>query len=432
MILRMRGRIGGALGLLALLSAALLLPQPASAGVVALPSHQTRSLGSADRLTDVARTGAVAGLNGTFHYDYDNAGDVTGRTYPDATAVAESFDDDGRLVSLTSAGQTTSFGYDAAANVTTTTLPAGNGYVATRTFDRAGRLTAVDNAKAGVSLSKFAWTLDPAGNPTLAQTTRAGSDVYDAYEYDARNRLTASCFGVAQGATSCSGAANAIGYGYDKVSNRTQELRTGSVGNTGTIDSAYKASDQLTSTTKAGQTTTYTYDANGNQASIGARTFGYDLADRLVSTTAAGTTTSYGYDGDDRRVSSTTTGGADLRYVWDPLAESGLPELALERTPTGGLVRRYLGGPLGAVSFANATASFYFHQDPLGSVTDVTDASGAAQWRYEYEAYWAQRSATNVSGSAPENRLRFNGQYLDPETSLYELRRGADGIGAEP
>jgi RHS repeat-associated protein len=383
----------------------------------------TYTLDNADRLTDIARTGGVSGLNGTFHYGYDDASNITGRTYPDSTTGSQTFDDDGRLLTVASGGQTTSFGYDAAGNLTTETLPSGNGHVATRSFDRAGRLTTVENAKTGTILSKFLWTLDAAGNPTKQQTTRGVTDTYDGFEYDTRGRLTSSCFGVTAGATDCSGAANKITYAYDKVSNRTQEVRSGSVGNTGTIDFAYNSSDQLTSTTKSGQSTTYTYDANGNQATIGARSFSYDLASRLASTTNAGTTTTYAYDGDGRRISSTVGGGgADLRDVWDPLAESGLPELALERTPAGSLVRRYLTGPLGPFSFTNASATFYDHRDPLGTVTDVTDASGTAQWKYEYEAYGAERTATNVSGSAPENRLRFNSQYLDTETAHYYLR----------
>jgi RHS repeat-associated protein len=541
----------------------------------------TYTYDNADRLTDIARAGGGSGLNGTFHYGYDDAGNITGRSYPDSTVTTQAFDDAGRLTSVTSASLSTSFGYDAAGNLTTTTLPSGNGYVATRTFDRAGRLTTVENTKSGTVLSKFLWTLDAAGNPTKQQTTRGTNDVYDAYEYDARNRLTGTCFGTGSGATNCSGAANAISYAYDKVSNRTQEVRSGNVGNTGTIDSTYNASDQLTSTTKSGQTTNYTYDPNGNQASIGSRTFTYDLADRLTSTaldTGSATTIgkittgasnnklaanfksgnkvtlttqgrftkisadldgngtgsgsqnvraliyadssgspgalkatsvqvtivkgrargwvdftispavtlpagdywlvlhsgtnanitrrfgdtvtgaernnadtysdgaadpfgtptsgnwswstnatytpvsngSYSYDGDNQRVSATSS--SDLRYIWDPLAESGITELALERTPTGGLVRRYLGGPLSTISMTNSTGSFYYHQDPLGTITDVTNASGAAQWRYDYEAYGAQRTSTNVSGTAPENRLRFNGQYLDPETTQYHLR----------
>lgn len=379
----------------------------------------TSTFDNADRLTDIARTGGGAGLNGTFHYGYDDAGNITDRTYPDSTATSSIFDEDGRPTSVTSGGVTTSFDYDEANNLKTVTLPSGNGHVATRSFDNAGRLTTVENKKGSTILSKFLWTLDAAGNPTKVQTTRGATDTYDAYEYDTRNRLTASCFGVAAAATDCTGAANEITYAYDKVSNRTEEVRTGNVGNTGTFAYTYNAADQLT----LKGSTSYTYDANGNQASGGSRTFTYDLADRLVSTTNAGTTTTYAYDGDDRRVSSTVGGGgADLRYVWDPLADSGIPELALERDPSGKLVRRYTDGPLGAVSMTNPSATFYYHLDPLNTVTDVTDASGAAQWKYDYEAYGGERSATNVSGSAPENRLRFNGQYLDSETGLYHLR----------
>jgi RHS repeat-associated protein len=399
----------------------------------------TYGFDNADRLTDITRSGSVAGLNGTFHYGYDDAGNITSRTYPDSTQATQVFDDDGRVSSVASAGQTTSFGYDEAANLTSVTLPSSNGYVATRTFDRSARLTTVENKKGSSVLSKFAWTLDAAANPTKVQTTRGSSTTYDAYEYDARNRLTASCYGIAATATNCTGASNSITYSYDKVSNRTQEVRSGSVPSPGTTSYSYNSADQLTGATKGTATTAYTYDANGNETSAGTRTFGYNLADELTSTTSGLASTSYAYDGDGARVSSTTTAGADLRYVWDRLAESGVPELALERTASGTLVRRYLDGPLGPISFTTgagsltggigdplgvgtATGTFYYHDDPLGSVGDVTDSSGAAQWRYDYDAYGGSRPATNVSNVAPENRLRFEGQYLDPETSLYHLR----------
>jgi RHS repeat-associated protein len=375
----------------------------------------------ADRLETVTRTGGGNGLNGTFAYEYDEAGNIIERTYPDSTVVETDFDDDGRLETVTSGGVTTTFVYDEAGNIKTVTLPAGNGYAATRTFDDAGRLTGVKNAEGGTILSEFVWTLDAAGNPTEVKTTRGVSDTYDAYEYDTRNRLTASCFGITSMATDCTGASNKITYAYDKVSNRTEEVRTGSVGNTGTITYDYNAADQLTQKTQ-GSATSYTYDANGNQATAGSRSFTYDLADRLVATTQSSVTTTYGYDGDDRRVTSTVGGGADLNLVWDPLAASGIPELALEREDDGDLVRRYIDGPLGAISMENPSETFYYHADPLGTVTDVTDEDGDAQWRYTYEAYGAQLSAVNVSGTAPENRLRFTGQYLDPETSLYHLR----------
>src|SRR5262245_9565787 len=66
--------------------------------------------------------------------------------------------------------------------------------------------------------------------------------------------------------------------------------------------------------------------------------------------------------------------------------------------------------------------TYYLHQDPLRSVTDLTDASGNPQWAYRYEPYGATLTTTNVSGTAPENRLRFNGQYADSESGDYHLR----------
>ena len=383
----------------------------------------TYTLDDADRPTVLARTGGGSGLNGSFSYGYDDAGNILTRTLPDSSSSSYRYDDDGRLDKITAASADTFLDYDEAGNLTGTTLPSGNGHVESRNFDRAGRLTTVENTKSATILSKHLWTLDAAGNPTKTKTTRGATDVYDVYEYDTRNRLTEACFALLSSATTCAGATNALSYTYDKVSNRTQEIRAGSVGNTGTITSAYNSADQLTSTTKSAVTTNYTYDTNGNQATAGARTFTYDLAGKLASTVAGGVTSTYGYDGDGRRVSSTTSGGgADVRYTWDTLGPSGIPELALERDTSGNLVRRYLSGPSGALNQTNASATFWYHHDPLNTITDMTNASGVAQWKYEYEPYGAARTTTNVSGTAPANQLRFNGQQLDPETSLYHLR----------
>ncbi len=374
----------------------------------------------ADRLTEIARSGGGSGLNGSFLYGYDDAGNVTSRTYPDSSSVSGGFDDDGRLHTITSGGSTTTFDYDAAGNLTTTTLPLGNGYIETRSFDRAGRLGEVENASSGGALSDFVWTLDAAGNPTKVEASRSSTTSYEAYEYDARNRLTAACYAVSSSASDCSGASNKISYAYDKVSNRTQQVRTGTVGNTGTIDYSYNDADQLTQTDDGTNTVAFGYDANGNLSSRGSAGFSSDLADELVSTTVGGTTTDYGYDGDGRRVSSSTSGGADIRFNWDPLAESGIDELALERDDSGNLIRRYLVGPLGATSFTNSSGSFYYLHDPLGSVTDLTDSSGSAESSYAYEPYGAARPVGSSSGLV--NPLGFAGQYLDAESGLYHLR----------
>jgi RHS repeat-associated protein len=377
----------------------------------------------ANRTTGISRTGGSSGLNGSIAYGYDDAGNITSRTLPDSTSSTYSFDDDGRVTTVTAGGATTTLAYDAAGNLTSTTLPSGNGHVEARAYDRAGRLTTVENSKAGAVLSTHLWTLDATGNRVKAQTTRGINVVYDVFEYDGRNRLTSVCYDVVSAASTCAGATNAVSYVYDKISNRTQETRSGSVGNTGTIDYTFNAADQLVSTTKNGISTTYTYDANGNQAAIGSRTYSYNLAGQLASTSlAGGATTTYAYDGEGRRVSSITAGGADVRYIWDALAETGVAELVLERDSSGTLLRRYLHGPAGALSYSTTSGVFWYHHDPLGSISDVTDGSGTPQWRYDYEPYGSPRNAANVSGSAPENHLRFDGQYLDEETNDLYLR----------
>ena len=273
----------------------------------------------------------------------------------------------------------------------------------------------------GVALVCAAAPAHGGGAVQLTLGSRSSGDVYDLYEYDARNRLTTACYDVGQSASSCSGATNAIGYGYDKVSNRLQETRSGTVGSTGTIDYSYNSADQLASTTRSGATTSYSYDANGNLAAKDSRSYAYDLADRLVSTSDGSTSTSYGYDGHGRRISA-DTGSSSTRFLWDPLAADGIPELVLERDSSGSLIRRYLNGPDGPLGFTTSAGSFSYHHDPLGSITDITDATGTPQWRYSYEPYGATLEATDVSGTAPDNPLRFTGQYLDPETGDYHLR----------
>lgn len=93
---------------------------------------------------------------------------------------------------MVSAGLTTTYGYDPAANLLTTTLPAANGYVESRTYDRDGRLTEVKNQKGAVVLSRSTYTLDPVGNRLSIQTS-TGSVTYT---YDVVDRLTQACYTV--------------------------------------------------------------------------------------------------------------------------------------------------------------------------------------------------------------------------------------------
>jgi RHS repeat-associated protein len=353
-----------------------------------------------NRLTSVTRGADV------FFYGYDLV-NLTQATYPGLAAVTYGYDDDERLQSVASGGQTTSYGYDAAANLRTTTLPAGNGYVETRTYDRAGTLVDVENKKGQTTLSRFAITPDPVGNPLSVVRTGALAQT-QTYTYDNMDRLKSVCF---QAGTCPGGSDPFIRWTYDGVGNRLTEARPA-----GTTSYTYNVADELT---QAGSTA-YTYDQNGNELSAGSRTFAYDLANRVKTTTLGNTTTTYLYDGDGKRLQASTGTQASKKtnFLWD--LNQGLPQLGLERDGNNSLIRRYTYGARRISQTAGSNTSYHLH-DGLGSVANLTSSSGATQWTWSYEPFGSIRTEQKASGSQPDNFMRFTGEYLDP-TGLYYLR----------
>ena len=361
---------------------------------------------SAGRLTDVGRSGQPG-----FGYRYDAEGHVTNRSYPDATQVAAVFDREGNLQQVSEGGRVTSFGYDPAGRLVSATLPSTSGLTESRTYDRAGRLTEVKNQGGSGVVSQFDRAYDPVGNPVRVDTTRGSLVSSEVMGYDAQDRLTNWCQG-----SDCQTAAGQITYTYDPVGNRTRQVRAGAIPAPGTVDYTYDAADQLTQSTTGGVPTAYAYDADGNQTAAGTRTSTYDLAGRMTSTSDQGVSTVYAFDGDGNRLTRSTGGTVDTRFEWD--TNSSLPELAIERDGAGAVARRYVQGPVGPVSMAVPTGPFtpdgvyYYLRDPIGSVTDLTDAMGVSVARYGYEPFGAPLTPASTSG--PVNPVGFTGEYTDP------------------
>jgi RHS repeat-associated protein len=356
-----------------------------------------------DRLTNVTR-----GSN-TFSYSYDVAGNVASRTYPDNTATTYTYDAAGRLATAASGGLTTTYSYDPASNMVQTTLPAANGHVEVRSYDRDGRLVETKTTKGTNTLVRRSYALDAVGNP-LTVTDQANS--VTTYTYDALDQVTKACYAT----SSCQGATDFVAYAYDAVGNRTTETRPA-----GTTTYVYNAADQLTSQAGLNGALNFTYDARGNQTAAGARTFGYDLADRLSTTTSGRATTTYTYDGDGTRLqaSSGAQAGDTTKYLWD--TNGSLPQVALERNGSDALARRYIYGAQ-RISMTAGSATSYYHHDRLGSVTNVTGATGASQWEYGYEPFGKARTENNIDRKAPANPMKFAGELLDADTGLYHLR----------
>ncbi len=360
---------------------------------------QTRTYDALNRMTNVARSGPG------FVYEYDGAGNVSKRTYPDGTEIFYVYDADDRLVSVTTGGATTTYAYDAAGNLTQTTLPTSNGHVESRSYDNAGRLDDVEATKGASTLFRASYTLDPVGNPTR-EVNAAGEKNFT---YDPLGRLTEACFQ----ATCLLPSDPFIRYNYDAVGNRLTEARP-----TGTTSYTYNAADQLTTASDSGGTTSFTHDPNGNQTAAGVDTFDYDLANRLSSATLGSDTITYAYDGGSNRHAATTA-TSQVVYQWD--INGTLPLLTREESGGGSLLRRYVHGN-DVISMRTGGADYYFHHDGLGSVASVTDSTGTPQWSYGYEPFGTLRTQTQQDPSAPTNLLRFTGELFDQETGLYHLR----------
>lgn len=57
----------------------------------------------------------------------------------------------------------------------------------------------------------------------------------------------------------------------------------------------------------------------------------------------------------------------------------------------------------------------------MGSVSNLTTATGTSEWTYAYEPFGISRTETKNDTKAPTNLMKFTGELSDP-TGLYDLR----------
>ncbi|HEV7679379.1 MAG TPA: RHS repeat-associated core domain-containing protein [Candidatus Dormibacteraeota bacterium] len=394
----------------------------------------------------------------TFSYDYTHPGKIV-ETYPDGTVMTYAIDDALNLMSM-QVGQQGNPGYVAASYMRNaqrqkTGVALSNGVLETRQLDQTGNVLDQALQVAGTKLADNAFTYDAAQNRLTQVDNVGGTATSNQYGYDATNRLTAfsSSTGLAPllasgapvtlapaapGASPASSVAPAAfrpstatavagpsgvavkpavapAYTYDGAGNQ----RT-AVSGAGTTTSAYNVADQVTSQSGPGGATTWQYDRNGDVTQItrpgSTQTFTYDAAARLVGvTTTPGMAVTYTYDGDGNRVTK-TAGASVTQYVWD--TAGAYPHLAIERTGTGTLIRRYLYGD-GLVALQTPAQTYFAHLDPQGSVAELSDSTGAIVAAYHYDGFG---NVTTVGAGAPANPMLFQGQYLDSDTGLYNMR----------
>ena len=199
---------------------------------------------------------------------------------------------------------------------------------------------------------------------------------------------------------------------YDEVGNRVNSNQNGA--------SIFNQANQLTEDSNF----TYQYDANGNQTRKTAKVGGaltsyeYDAENKPARVVSNGTVADYRYDGLGRRVEKQVTQGPTTnvtRYIYDN------EDILLELDGSNNITARYTHGsgidePL---IMEKAGASFFYHADGLGSITEITDSAGIVKQQYTYSSFGKIESRLDPNFIQP---YAFTSREFDPETGLYFYR----------
>jgi RHS repeat-associated protein len=342
---------------------------------------------------------AYSFLTGTYTnaYTYDAASNRTGYTAPDSSTNTYSYDTLNRLNTLASSwAGSFGFSYDSLNRRTQMTRP--NSITTNYTYDSLSRLLTVLHQSGSSTIDGASYTLDSAGNRTAKADQYAG--VTANYTYDPLYELTQ----VTQA------SATTESYSYDPVGNRTASL--------GVSSYTTNSSNEMTANSNA----SYTYDYNGNTTgktvSAGTTNYTWDYENRLASVTlpSSGGVVTFKYDPFGRRVQKVFTTGTTTttNYLYD--GDNDVEEL----DASGAVLARYTQGASNDEPLAesrSSTTSFY-EADGLGSITSLTNGSGAIANSYTYDSFG---NLTASSGSIT-NPFQYTGRDFDSESGLRYYR----------
>ena len=311
------------------------------------------------------------------------------------------------------------------------TIESGNGIITRYTYDGEGNLSGLSVQKGEAwLLYAAAFTYDLRGNRLTKRGQRLGEGgrreaLAVTYTYDGRNRLLRE-----------ERPEGGEEYAYDQNGNRREKTHyhyawieeAGAV--CPVIDfqetCCYNEGNQLTRRSSFGETTDYTYDANGSlvkettvspEGSGGKKEeketfYHYDLLNRQVRVEGPeGRSTESHYDGEGLRAGLTTGKGESYTFLYHQ------GELMGEERE-GSFWRRYLRGN-GLVSLETEDQKYHScHLDEQGSTLYLTDGQAEVENRYAYDAFG------NLLGQeeAFPNRILYAGQPYDQETGQYYLR----------
>jgi RHS repeat-associated protein len=333
------------------------------------------------------KTAETDPLGHTTSWAYDAVGNVTTTTFADATTATSTYDAMNRVLTSTDAlGQTTTFTYHPDDSLASLTDARGSAY--TFVVDNLSRRTRM-NYPGG---SFETWTYD--GNSNMTQY-RTRSGVTMSCTIDNRNRDTfcnwsdstpdvTKTYDAAGRVLSISNSVAASTFSYDTANQMLSESITIS-GLTGAKTVAYTYDvdgNRASLTDPNGSVIAYSYTGRNQVASIVAdgppplANFTYDAAgNRLTRALENGITSTYAYD-DDGQLTSLAHGTVEtIAYTYDNMHRRTGETRSSAPARTFGYD---LTGQLTAVNQSTGNATFAY--DAVGNRTTVTGASGTGSY----------------------------------------------------
>ena len=339
-----------------------------------------------------------------------------------------------RIVKVKESGnETVSYTYDANGNKKLETL--ANGVVSTYTYNKANRITKIENKSGNTDISSYEYSYYLDGSDACKVRSESGIIETTSYEYDGLKRLTEEAVKVGSNTT------DTYSYEYDDYGNRSKMTAEGTedyVTEYSYVDSNGKytallqkevktveneANENLINLNPASniKQTVYTYDANGNQITKTANgkteTNTYDGLNQLIGFTDGETTASYAYNVDGLRYEKTVN-GQRINHVWDgnkqivaDVVDNQFYEADCYIRGTN-LVAKY--------NYRNGNKSeyTYYTQNAHGDVVNLTDSTGAVTKKYTYDAFGVEKNIDKND----TNAFRYCGEYYDAETGTVYLR----------
>ncbi|HEX8085061.1 MAG TPA: DNRLRE domain-containing protein [Solirubrobacteraceae bacterium] len=370
---------------------------------------------------------------------YDQLNRVLTESLPGGGSNTYTYDAVGNLRSLTDAGGKVEYTYNAVNEVravydpgvakptkfehskegqrTKTTYP--NGVTIDQIYDPAFRLSEI-HAKnsAAATLQKFNYAYkDPVTSretPMIFEKIDGKLGLTTRYTYDALDRLDTAIIKSSTGTWTTNATLAGYDYNLDAAGNVVKTSVTGSQAPNAITDYGYNSFNELCakqagttiSTPPACPATTpaFTYDKNGNELTSPGRSGTYNLLDQTTNLTISGSPTNMVYlgEGQDRWI---TEGASSFQHNVLGIGARGTTYFTYD--DGGGLVSRRSG----------ATRHYYLF-DAIGSVTGLTDSTGAVAERYDYEPYGTpapraagQWGATTGAADVANGQFGFAGGY---------------------